>query len=103
VKLQQYEVARRYFMNVLTEYSETPLYGDALIGWAVASARLGERDTALVVLGDLEKQFAGQALGDKAARTKAEVAKWSRPPKPAKRRAAPNEPAQVAVPGGGLP
>ncbi len=103
VKLQEYQPARNYFINVLTEYSETPLYGDALIGWAVASARLGEKDTALVVLRDLEREFSGRPLGVKAARTLSDVQKWQPPKKAVRRRTIPNEPAPAGTPTGSLP
>jgi outer membrane protein assembly factor BamD (BamD/ComL family) len=103
VRLRDYQAARNYFRSVLTEYSESPLYGDALIGWAVASARLGERDTALAVLGDLEREFATQPLGLKAARTRADVLKWRPPARDGKRRTAPNEPAPLSAPTGGMP
>ncbi len=102
VKLKEYQPARNYFKNVLTEYSETPLYGDALLGWAVASARLGERDTALATLRDLEQQFPGQPLGLKAARTHADVLKWKPDRKPGRRRSVPNEPAPAGSPTGSL-
>ncbi len=100
VKLKEYESAKRYFRDVLTEYSESPVYGDALIGWAIASARLGARDTALAVLRDLEGEFQGRPLGAKAAATRAQMAKW-----PVvthrKRHIAPNEPPPVSTPGSG--
>lgn len=92
VKLKEYDSARRYFRDVLTEYSESPVYGDALIGWAVASARLGQRDTALATLGDLEKEFAGKPLGEKAQHVRESMAKWRTPKKPQRRHTAPNEP-----------
>ena len=52
-KRGEYESARRYFRDVLTEYSDSPLYGDALIGfgWAMAedlAARLRESDPPIV-------------------------------------------------------
>ena len=100
VKLKEYESAKRYFRDVLTEYSESPIYGDALIGWAVASARLGQRDTALTVLADLEGEFKGRPLGVKAAETRAKMAKWPAVTK-TKRRAAPNEPPPPPAPPGG--
>ncbi|MCE9628128.1 MAG: outer membrane protein assembly factor BamD, partial [Candidatus Eisenbacteria bacterium] len=100
VKLKEYESAKRYFRDVLTEYSESPVYGDALIGWAVASARLGQRDTALAVLRDLEGEFSGRPLGLKAAQTRAQMAKWPSVTK-RKRRAEPNEPPPIASPPGG--
>lgn len=100
VKLKEYESAKRYFRDVLTEYSESPVYGDALIGWAVASARLGQRDTALAVLRDLEGEFQGRPLGIKAAETRAKMAKWPAVTK-SKRRAEPNEPPPPPSPPGG--
>lgn len=102
VKLKEYESARRYFRNVLTDYSESPVVGDALIGWAVASARLGERDTALAVLRDLEAEHAGTPLAVRAAETRRKVATWSTVSK-VKRRAEPNEPPPAATPGGYQP
>jgi outer membrane assembly lipoprotein YfiO len=92
VKLKEYESARRYFRDVLTEYSESPVYGDALIGWAVASARLGERDTALATLTGLEQEFAGKPLAERAARTRAMMARWKHIGTPVRRHSVPNEP-----------
>jgi outer membrane assembly lipoprotein YfiO len=92
VKLKDYESARRYFRDVLTEYSESPVSGDAVIGWAVASARLGERDTALATLRGLELEYAGKPLGDKAARTRALVLHWRYGGGPVRRHSVPNEP-----------
>jgi outer membrane protein assembly factor BamD len=102
VKLKEYESARRYFRNVLTDYSESPVVGDALIGWAVASARLGERDTALAVLRDLETEHAGTPLAARAAETRRKVSTWTTVKK-VKRRADPNEPPPAATPGGYQP
>lgn len=99
VKLKEYESARTYFRNVLTEYSESALYGDALIGWAVASARLGLRDTAIATLRELETEHAGQPLGLKAARTREAMAKWRPDRKPRQRHTAPNEPPLPSTPG----
>jgi len=92
VKLKDYESARRYFRDVLTEYSESPVSGDAVIGWAVASARLGERDTALATLQGLEQEYAGKPLGDKAAKTRALVLRWRYGGGPVRRHSVPNEP-----------
>lgn len=103
VKLKEYESARTYFKDVLTEYSESPLYGDALIGWAVASARLGERDTALATLRGLETEFAGKPLGIRAAQVREKMAKWKLAKKPARRHTAPNEPPPPGTtPAGGI-
>lgn len=103
VKLKEYDSARRYFRNVLTEYSESPVYGEALIGWAVASARLGERDTALATLGELEHEFAGKPLGERAAKTRAMMARWKNEKVPIRRHTAPNEPPQAGTPNGITP
>jgi outer membrane assembly lipoprotein YfiO len=103
VKLKDYESARRYFRDVLTEYSESPVSGDALIGWAVASARLGERDTALATLSNLEKENAGTPLAVRAARTRAMMARWKSEKAPVRRHTAPNEPPPPGTPSGITP
>jgi outer membrane assembly lipoprotein YfiO len=92
VKLKDYESARRYFRDVLTEYSDSPVSGDAIIGWAVASARLGERDTALATLEGLEQEYAGKPLADRAAKTRAMMSHWKYGGLPVRRRSVPNEP-----------
>ncbi len=76
VKQNLYEPALIYYRSVITEYSDTPVLGDALIGLAVADARLGRKDTALVVLRGLETQFAGHELGARAAKVRAQVERW---------------------------
>jgi outer membrane protein assembly factor BamD len=76
LKLNLYEPAKIYFTSVLGDYADTPVVGDALIGLAVADARLGRKDTALVVLRGLEQEFAGRPLGVRAAATRARVEKW---------------------------
>jgi outer membrane assembly lipoprotein YfiO len=91
VKLKEFDAARGYFHDVMTEYSETTLYGDALIGWALASARLGERDTALVLLQNLQEEYKGQELGQKAGRAIGDLNHW-KGTYHGKRRSAPNEP-----------
>lgn len=103
VKLKEYESARTYFRHVLTEYSESPLYGDALIGWAVASARLGQRDTALTTLRELEAEFAGKPLGVKAAQTREKMTHWRIETKRKRRHSTPNEPPPPGTtPAGGI-
>lgn len=106
VKLKEYDAARRYYRNVLTEYSETELYGYAWIGWAVASCRMGERDTALAVLDEIEAHFSGTHLAQKASDTREEVIRWRM--KKVVRRSRPNEPPPPAAapnvaPTGGMP
>ena len=103
VKLKEYASARSYFRDVLTEYSESPVYGDALIGWAVASARLGERDTALVTLGNLEQEFAGKPLGERAAKARASMSRWKNVKSATHRHTAPNEPPTAGTPSGITP
>ena len=76
VKLKLYEPARRYFRGVLDDYSDTVVYGDAIIGMAMTDARLGRKDSALVVLRGLEHEFAGKPLGLRAAQVRSKVEKW---------------------------
>lgn len=71
-----YAPAKLYFRNVIDEYADTPVYGDALIGMALADARLGQKDSALVVLKGLEADFAGKPLGEQAAKWRQKVEKW---------------------------
>lgn len=93
-----YEPAKLYFRDVIHEYSDTPVYGDALIGVALADARLGKKDSALVVLRGLESEFAGKPLGEKAAKWRAKVEKWPAEGDTRRRRNRPVEPAQPALP-----
>ena len=76
VKQNLYEPALIYYRSVINDYSDTPVLGDALIGMAVADARLGRKDTALVVLRDLETRFSGRALGLRAAAVRSKVERW---------------------------
>jgi outer membrane protein assembly factor BamD len=76
VKTNYYEPALIYFRSVISEYGDTPVLGDALLGLAVADAKLGRKDTALVVLKDLATRFEGQPLGERAAKTLARVERW---------------------------
>lgn len=71
-----YEPALVYYRSVLTDYADTPAYGDALVGLALTNARLGRKDTALVVLKGLEQDFAGKPLGMVAGKWRARVEKW---------------------------
>jgi outer membrane assembly lipoprotein YfiO len=76
VKQNLYEPGLIYYRSVINDYADTPVLGDALIGLAVADARLGRKDTALVVLRDLEKRFEGRELGLRAAAVRAKVEHW---------------------------
>ena len=104
VKLKEFEAARGYFHDILTEYSDTPLYGDAMIGWAISSARLGERDTAMALLRNMSDEYKGQALGDRAQRTLGEMKHWKWGVQHARRHNLPNEPPPPAPspPSGGI-
>lgn len=92
VKLKEFEAARGYFHDVLTEYSDTPLYGDAMIGWAISSARLGERDTAMALLRNMHDEYQGTELGTRAERTLSEMKHWKWGVQHARRHNLPNEP-----------
>jgi len=98
LKQSYYEPAKLYFRNVLDEYADTPVYGEALIGMALADARLGRKDTALAVLRGLEAEFAGKPLGEKAAKWRAKVEKWPAEGDTRRRRNRPVEPAQPPAP-----
>lgn len=92
VKLQEYQAARAYFHDVLTEYSDTPLYGDAMIGWAISSARLGERDTAITLLENMHEEYKGTDIGNQAEKTLNEMKHWKWGVQKAHRHNKPNEP-----------
>jgi outer membrane assembly lipoprotein YfiO len=98
VKLKEYEAARGYFHDVMTEYSDTPFYGDGAIGWAVASARIGERDTAQALLKNMAEEYKGTALGNKAQRTLSEMKHWKWGVQHQRRHSLPNEPPPPPTP-----
>ena len=105
VKLSEFEAARGYFHDVMTEYSDTPLYGDAMVGWAISSAKLGERDTAITLLQNMHEEYKGTAIGDKAEKTLNEMKRWKSGPQKAHRHNKPNEPPPPSQPpsgGGGI-
>lgn len=98
MKQRLYGPAKKYFGDIISEYADTPILGDAILGNAAADARLGQRDSALVVLRGLEQQFAGQPLGLKAAALRAKMVKWPAEGDIGKRTHRPIE-APVPVPG----
>jgi outer membrane assembly lipoprotein YfiO len=106
VKLKLYEPARQYFQDILDAYPDTPVYGDAVIGRAVAEARLGRRDSALAVLRGLEQEFHGRPLGARAAEVRAKMEKWPATGDMSRRRhkaneappAAPQNPSSASTP-----
>jgi hypothetical protein len=63
-----------------------------MIGWAIASARLGERDTAMVVLQNMQEEYKNTPLGGKAEKTLKEMQHWKWGVQHSKRRNRPNEP-----------
>lgn len=75
-KQAYYEPARRYFQSIIDEYSDTPVYGDAMIGLAMTNARMGMKDSALAMLGRLETEFAGKPLGIAAGQVRHKVQGW---------------------------
>lgn len=92
LKLQEHEAARSYFNDVLKQYSDTPVYPESRIGWAMATGFLGQRDVALAQLREVQQEYAGQPVAALAARRAVELEHWKAPRKPHKRRTAPNEP-----------
>lgn len=98
VKQKLYLPAKRYFADIIEQYADTPVLGDAILGNAVADARLGKRDSALAVLRGLEEQFAGQPLGLKAAALRVKMQKWPAEGDRSRRGHRPIE-APAAVPG----
>lgn len=100
VKQKLYTAAKLYFADVINEYADTPVLGDAILGNAVADARLGKRDSALAVLRGLEQQFSGQPLGIKAAELRVKMEKWPAEGDRSKRR---NRPIEAPVQPAGSP
>lgn len=98
LKQSYYEPAKVYFGDILREYADTPVYGDALIGMALADARLGRKDTALAVLRGLEAEFAGRPLGAQAAKWRIKVEKWPAEGDTRRRRHKSVEPTQAPAP-----
>lgn len=92
VRLGQWEPARLYYRNALTEYGESPVAGDALIGLAMVDARLGERDKALSALREIEAEHPGTPLAIKAAKTRRQIEKLKDAVTPTRQRREPNEP-----------
>jgi outer membrane protein assembly factor BamD len=68
LKLRFSEPARLYFQRVLDDYADTPVVGEARLGLAITDGRQGKRDQALAALREIETQFAGHALAERASR-----------------------------------
>lgn len=73
LKLRQVEPARVYYRQVEQEYSDTPKVGDAMIGLARCDALAGRTADAIAYLKELEERFAGQPLGQRAARERVRI------------------------------
>lgn len=101
VSLGQWEPARVYYRNALSEYGESPVAGDALIGLAIVDARLGERPKALEALREIEREHPGTPLAEKAARTRQTIEKWKDEVAKPRDMREPNEPPPPGVPGPG--
>ena len=66
-KLNEPAAARVYFERVQTDFSDTPLVGEAILGVAKCDVELGHHEEALASLKQLEAQFHGKPLGERAA------------------------------------
>jgi len=73
LKLKLPGPASVYFSKVIQEYSDTPLLGEALIGLARTKAMSGKRAEAIQSLKELEAQFPGKPIADRAARERARL------------------------------
>jgi len=103
VRLGQWEPARLYYRNALSEYGESPVAGDALIGLAMVDARLGERAKAIAALREIEAEHPGTPLAIKASRTRRQIEKMKDAVTPTRQRREPNEPPPPGtMPSGGL-
>jgi outer membrane protein assembly factor BamD len=72
-KLRQIGPARIYYKQVEEEYGDTPLLGNAMIGQARCDAMEGKTAEAIEYLKDMERRFAGQPLGKKAAAERSRI------------------------------
>lgn len=105
VRLGQWEPARVYYRNALSEYGESPVAGDAVIGLAIVDARLGERPKAIETLREIERDHPGTPLALKAAKTRAQIEKWKDEVAKPRDSREPNEPPPPgqSLPGGLAP
>lgn len=82
VKQRYVTAARVYYRQVLDQYGDTPLVGDAQIGLALCDALEGDREPAVAALRELEARFPGTPLGARAARERERIEKGKlKPPK----------------------
>ncbi len=100
VKQRLYLPAKRYFADIIEQYADTPVLGDAILSNAIADAKLGKRDSALAVLRGLEQQFPGQPLGVKAQALRLKMEKW---PAEGDRARRGHKPIEAPVPAPGTP
>ena len=73
MKLSQWKPARIYFERVEREYPDTPQLGDAWLGLAACDVREGKRPEAIERLKQVETQFAGRPVAERAARERARL------------------------------
>jgi outer membrane protein assembly factor BamD len=66
-KLRLFEPSRVYFQRVVDEYGDTGPMADARIGLALIDAEQGKRDEAIAALREIESQFPGQPVAQRAA------------------------------------
>jgi outer membrane protein assembly factor BamD len=100
LKQRLYGPAKKYFGDVISQYADTPILGDAILGNAAADARLGKRDSALAVVRGLEAQFSGYPLGLKATELRRKMEKWPAQGDVGKRS---HRPIEAPVPAAGSP
>jgi outer membrane protein assembly factor BamD len=82
LRLRQIEPARVYFERVDSDYGDTPVAGEAWLGLARCDALGVHHEEAIARLKDLEARFAGQPLGERAARERARVERLRTATKP---------------------
>ena len=73
LKMNQLKPARIYFERVEREYPDTPLLADAWVGMAKCDVREGHKAEAVERLKQVEAQFAGRPVADRAARERARL------------------------------
>lgn len=73
LKMHQLKPARSYFERVEREYPDTPLLADAWVGMAKCDEREGRKAAAVERLKQVESQFAGRPVAERAARERARL------------------------------
>ena len=73
LKLKLSDPARLYFERVAVEYGDTGLEADAWLGMALSDAMAGRRADAIERLKQLEAEYSGRPIADRAARERARL------------------------------